>query len=82
VAAHDPGAGDAPTLESALERLDGIARELEGGELELADSLALYEEGVRLLRVCEGILNTAESRVELLRADGDGFRFEPLPERP
>jgi exodeoxyribonuclease VII small subunit len=70
------------TLEAAIARLDEIARQLEAGELELADSLALYEEGIGLLRVCEGLLTSAEARVEQLREEGDGFRFERLPERP
>jgi len=78
----EPTAAADPTLEEAIARLDEIARRLEAGELELAESLALYEEGIALLRVCEGLLTSAEARVEQLRAEGDGFRFERLPERP
>ena len=70
------------TLERALERLEEIAGDLDGGELELSESLALFEEGVRLLRVADGILGAAEERVQQLRADGEGFRLDPLPERP
>ena len=77
-----PSPRETPTLETAIDRLDQIARRLEGGDLELAESLALYEEGIGLLRVCEGLLTTAEARVEQLRAEGDGFRFEPLADRP
>lgn len=73
---------EAVTLERALERLDEIARELDAGELELAESLALFEEGVRLLRVAEGLLSDAQERVLQLRADGEGFGLHPLPERP
>ncbi|MBW3628897.1 MAG: exodeoxyribonuclease VII small subunit [Gemmatimonadetes bacterium] len=72
---------DEITLEAAIERLDEIARALEDGDRGLAESLALYEEGVRLLRVCERLLTAAEARVEQLRATGDGFRFDVLPER-
>lgn len=70
------------TLERALARLEEIAGELDVGELELAESLALYEEGVRLLRVADGLLGEVQERVQQLRAEGEGFRLEPLPERP
>ena len=70
-----------PTLEDAMHRLEEITEQLEGGELELSESLALYEEGVRLLRACQTLLGAAETRVEQLRADGDGFRFDELPHR-
>lgn len=70
------------TLEQALERLEEIAHRLEAGELELAESLELFEEGVRLLRAAEGVLGAAEERVQRLSADGEGFRLDPLPERP
>jgi exodeoxyribonuclease VII small subunit len=71
-----------PTLEQAMERLEEIARQLEGGELELTDSLGLYEEGVRLLRRCEELLTAAETRIERLRASAEGFRLEPFEEQP
>ena len=80
--AEPPRPAAEPTLEGAMDRLDEIARELEAGDLELRESLALYEEGIRLLRLCEGLLTAAETRVEQLRAEGDGFRFERLPDRP
>jgi exodeoxyribonuclease VII small subunit len=73
---------ETPTLEQAMARLDQIAQRLESGELELAESLALYEEGIRLLRVCDGLLNAAETHIEQLRADGEGIRLERFEERP
>lgn len=66
------------TLEAALERLEEIAQQLEGSELELTDALALYEEGVRLLRRAEGVIGGAEQRIHALRSDGAGHRVEPL----
>ena len=64
-----------------MHRLEEITEQLEAGELELSESLALYEEGVRLLRACQELLTGAETRVEQLRAEGDGFRFDALPDR-
>lgn len=74
------GAGEFP-LERALDRLEEIAGLLDDGELELAESLALFEEGVRLLRAADEVLGAAEQRVQRLRADGSGFRLEPHSER-
>lgn len=73
---------DEMTLEAALERLEEIARELEGGDLELATSLALYEEAVGLIRRAEGVLGDAEARVQRLRVDGQEVRVEPMGEEP
>ena len=70
----------AESLEQALARLDGIAERLETGEIELAEALALYEEGVRLVRIADGVLSAAEDRIHQLRPDGAGFRVEPMEE--
>jgi exodeoxyribonuclease VII small subunit len=56
-----------PTFESALASLAEIVHQLEQGELSLSESLARYEQGVRLLRECYDQLESAERRVELLR---------------
>lgn len=58
------------SLEQALYRLEEITRSLEGGEIELDQSLALYEEGIRLVRLAEESIRTAELRIERLMADG------------
>lgn len=57
-------------FEAAMARLEAIVAQLEGGELKLADSLALYEEGVRLARVAQRHLEGAEGKIEALLADG------------
>ncbi|MET0398539.1 MAG: exodeoxyribonuclease VII small subunit [Longimicrobiaceae bacterium] len=75
----DPGAGvgDETRFETAMERLEEIVERMEGGALELDEALALYEEGVRLLRATQGVLDRSEARVHELLADGDGSRLEP-----
>ena len=65
-----------PTFEGALERLGEIVEHLEGDGLELDDSLALFEEGVRLLRRAESTLEGAGERIRLLVEAGDGFTLE------
>lgn len=59
-----------PTLEQALDRIEEITRALESGEVELDRSLALYEEGVGLIRVAEEAIRAAEVKIEQLNADG------------
>ena len=54
------------SFEKALATLEQIVHELEEGRLGLAESLARYEEGVKLLRQCHGLLQQAERRIELL----------------
>ena len=58
--------GNAPTFEQALERLEQIVHQLEEGQVGLEESLARYEEGVKLLKRCYAILQQAEKRIELL----------------
>lgn len=63
-----------PSFEESLARLEAIVHELEEGQIGLEEALARYEEGVRLLRDCLGILQTAEQRIELLSAvDASGM---------
>ena len=59
-------------FEDALGKLEGIVKELEGGELSLESSLARYEQGVRLARFCNSKLEEAEKRVEMLQTNDEG----------
>jgi exodeoxyribonuclease VII small subunit len=59
-------------FETALTRLEEIVGKLEDGEMSLEDSLKLFEEGVRLSRVCDQKLQAAERRIELLMKDSEG----------
>ena len=63
---------DEPTFEQALQQLEQIVQKLEKGELPLEESLALYEDGIRLSRLCHGKLEEAEGRIELLLKDARG----------
>ena len=79
----------APTFEAALVKLEQIVQRLEKGELPLEESLVLYEEGVRLSRLCHAKLEEAEGKIELLLKDSRGDlvldkdgrpRTTPVPE--
>jgi exodeoxyribonuclease VII small subunit len=61
-----------PTFEQALQQLEQIVLKLEKGELPLEESLSLYEEGIRLSRLCHGKLEEAEGKIEMLLKDPRG----------
>lgn len=61
-----PAIPESVTFGVALAELEDIVRELEGGELELEESLERYERGVALLRACRARLADAQQRVTML----------------
>lgn len=58
-------------FEEALARLEAIVAELERGELPLEDSMRIFEEGIKLSKVCLKMLEEAERKVEVLVKDKD-----------
>ena len=70
-------AADLP-FEQALERLEGLVSQLEEGDLDLEASLAAFEEGVGLTRHCQGHLERAERRIEVLRKSGGELGVAPF----
>lgn len=65
-----------PGLEARLQRLDEIVASLEREDLELDDALKLFEEGIAQLRAAQGVLNTAELRIEQLIENAAGVRSQ------
>ena len=59
-------------FESAMRRLDEISAELEKEGVSLENALALYEEGVGLVRKCNDALENAERKVKILKMTSDG----------
>lgn len=64
--------------EEASARLQEIVSSLEKGNLPLADSLTLFEEGTALIKHCTELLDKAEQKVVKLRKGADGAP-EELP---
>ncbi|MGB3866514.1 MAG: exodeoxyribonuclease VII small subunit [Xanthobacteraceae bacterium] len=60
------------SFERALEELESIVTRLEGGEVALEESVAIYERGEALKRRCEQLLRQAEARVEKITTDAKG----------
>lgn len=72
-----------PTFETSLEELERIVKELERGDLPLEQSLALFENGMRLSAECKRQLEEAESRVEILMKKGSELVAVPFdPDKP
>ncbi len=67
-------------FEQILEKLQTVVQRLEDGDLALEESLAVFEEGVRLSRLGQKRLDEAERRVELLLETGAEVRTQPLDE--
>jgi exodeoxyribonuclease VII small subunit len=67
------------SFEGALAKLETIVDAMEQGETPLAELLAKYEEGSKLLKVCESRLKDAELKIEQLKKSRDGAAaFEPF----
>lgn len=67
------------SFETALAKLEAIVDSMESGEVPLADLLARYEEGTKLLKACENRLKEAELKIEKLKKAKDGAAaFEPF----
>ena len=68
-------------FEEALEKLEDIVGALEGGDISLEKSLAKYEEGVRLIGLCQKKLGEARKKIEILIKTKDGkVKLEPFGE--
>jgi exodeoxyribonuclease VII small subunit len=60
-------------FEDQLTALETVVEKLERGELSLDESVALFEEGVRLSNACKKDLDAAEGRIQALtEVEGDG----------
>ena len=64
------------TFEQQLTRLEEIVAALEKGDAPLADSLALFEEGTKLIAACSKQLDQAEQQVVKLMKGSDGAPVE------
>jgi exodeoxyribonuclease VII small subunit len=75
-----PSAQSIATFEDAVKRLGEIVQTLERGDLPLEESLRLFEEGVKLSRVSQERLDSAQKKVEqLLGVDEEGrARTQPF----
>jgi len=62
---------DELSFEQALEQMTSLVAKLESGELPLEESVAAFEQGVKLSRRCESLLDKAEQRLQVLNSNED-----------
>jgi exodeoxyribonuclease VII small subunit len=67
------------SFEKALKELEGIVNRLERGDVELEESIVIYERGEALKQHCERLLQQAEAKVEQIALGPSG---EPTGTQP
>jgi exodeoxyribonuclease VII small subunit len=60
------------SFETAMERLEKIVEEMESGKMLLEDLLVRYEEGMKLVKVCQDRLAHAEQKIQMITRDHAG----------
>ncbi|MBI4765375.1 MAG: exodeoxyribonuclease VII small subunit [Deltaproteobacteria bacterium] len=67
-------------FEDTFKKLETIVNKLESGDLSLEDSVKLFEEGMRLSRLCSERLAEVQKRVDLLLKSEEGeIHSQPFP---
>ena len=73
-----------PNFEGAMDRLEKIVEQMESGKLPLEDLIVRYEEGMKLVKICQERLASAEQRIEIITRNSAGKpvvkNFEPASE--
>ncbi|HNW42202.1 MAG TPA: exodeoxyribonuclease VII small subunit, partial [Opitutaceae bacterium] len=81
VAAVDAKTVNKLSFEDALMRLETIVDTMESGDVPLAELIARFEEGNKLLQVCETRLKDAEMKIELLKKQNGAAAFASFAPR-
>ncbi|MCP3697242.1 exodeoxyribonuclease VII small subunit [Aliivibrio sp. S4TY2] len=66
------------SFEAAIEELDSVVNQLEGGDLPLEDALKKFERGIALARAGQEKLTQAEQRVDILLQADDNAELTPF----
>jgi exodeoxyribonuclease VII small subunit len=71
-------------FEGAMDRLEAIVEQMESGKMHLEDLIVRYEEGMKLVKICQERLASAEQRIEIITRNSAGKAaikpFEPASE--
>ena len=72
-------------FEGAMDRLEEIVEQMESGKMMLEELIGRYEEGMKLVKVCQERLASAEQRIEIITRNHAGKpvvkNFEPTVEK-
>lgn len=73
-------------FESAMERLNALVEDMESDQLPLEALLSSYEEGIQLVKVCQGQLAKAQQRLEIIQTNAakelEVKPFDPAAAKP
>lgn len=73
-------------FEAAMDRLEAIVDQMESGKMQLEELIVRYEEGMKLVKVCQERLASAEQRIQIITRDHAGKPvlkdFEPKAGAP
>jgi exodeoxyribonuclease VII small subunit len=72
VAGNAKNSKDVVPFEDALKRLETIVESMEAGDLPLETLLARFEEGTRMVKVCQERLEQAELKIKQLEKNPAG----------
>lgn len=68
-----------PPFEEALKNLERVVELMEADDLPLETLLAKYEEGIKLVKLCQEKLAEAEVKIQQLEKNSAGeFKMKPL----
>ena len=59
-------------FEGAMDRLEKIVEQMESGKLPLEDLIVRYEEGMKLVKICQERLANAEQKIEIITRNSAG----------
>lgn len=72
-------------FEGAMDRLEEIVEQMESGKMMLEELIVRYEEGMKLVKICQERLASAEQRIEIITRNNAGKpvvkNFEPAAEK-
>jgi exodeoxyribonuclease VII small subunit len=75
--------GKKPSFEEAMSRLDEIVEAMESGEIGIEESIARYEEAMKLAQHCRRVLDSVEQRIQKIQAEADELDTAPFePSEP
>jgi exodeoxyribonuclease VII small subunit len=84
MSAQQKKSGTELNFEGAMERLEAIVEQMESGKMHLEDLIVRYEEGMKLVKICQERLASAEQRIEIISRNNAGKpivkEFEPTAE--
>ncbi|MBS98757.1 MAG: exodeoxyribonuclease VII small subunit [Oceanospirillaceae bacterium] len=69
-----------PDFENSLAQLEAVVERMEQGDLPIEDALKAFEEGVKLTRECQTILDQTEQKVQVLIEQQGELKTRPFDE--